>query len=174
MRAIQVYAPKTLRAEYERAVQIAAGWLAKAEPRTNEDRTFQLLGLGWSKTGREIIRKAAKELLAEQREDGGWGQIPSLASDAYATGQALTALHENGALSVKDAAYQRGVRFLMNSQLEDGSWYVKSRSLSFQPYFESGFPHGPDQWISAAGTNWAAMALTLTLPEAGPVTASLR
>jgi len=34
----------------------------------------------------------------------------------------------------------------------------------FQPYFESGFPHGKDQWISVAGTNWATMALTLTMP----------
>jgi hypothetical protein len=38
---------------------------------------------------------------------------------------------------------------------------VKSRSFPFQPYFESGFPYGPDQWISAAGTSWATMALTL-------------
>lgn len=160
MRAIQVYAPKTRRAEYERAAQLAAGWLAKAEPRTNEDRTFQLLGLLWSKAGKEIILRAAGELLAEQRADGGWGQIPSLASDAYATGQALVALHESGAPAVTDAAYQRGVRFLLNTQLEDGSWHVRSRSMIvIQPYFESDFPHGHDQWISAAATNWALMAL---------------
>ena len=159
MRAIQVYAPKTRRAEYERSIQLAAGWLIKAEPRTNEDRTFQLLGMAWSKAGKEIVRKAAGELLAEQRADGGWGQIPSLASDAYATGQALVALEQSGALAVTDPAYQRGVRFLLNSQLEDGSWYVKTRSLTFQPYFESDFPHGHDQWISAAATNWAVMAL---------------
>lgn len=28
-----------------------------------------------------------------------------------------------------------------------------------QPPFEIGFPHGHDQWTSAAGTNWATMAL---------------
>ena len=38
-----------------------------------------------------------------------------------------------------------------------------------QPYFDAGFPHGYDQWMSAAGTSWSAMALTLALPEAGPV-----
>jgi hypothetical protein len=37
---------------------------------------------------------------------------------------------------------------------------VKTRSIWFQPYFESGFPYGQDQFISAAGTAWAAMALT--------------
>jgi squalene cyclase len=159
MRALQVYAPKTQRAEYERAAQLASGWLVKAEPKSNEDRAFQLLGLKWSKASTEIIRKAAGELLAAQRADGGWGQLPSMATDAYATGQALVALHESGALAVADTAYQRGIRFLLNTQLEDGSWYVKSRSHPFQPYFESGFPHGHDQWISAAATNWAVMAL---------------
>jgi ankyrin repeat protein len=159
MRAIQVYAPKTRRAEYQKAVQLAADWLAKAESKTNEDRAFQLLGLQWSRASKKIIQRAAEELLAAQRVDGGWAQIPSLASDSYATGQALVALHESGTVGVTDAAYQRGVRFLLNTQLEDGSWYVKSRSFAFQPYFESDFPHGHNQWISAAATNWAAMAL---------------
>ena len=62
-------------------------------------------------------------------------------------------------LAVNDPAYKRGVEFLMSTQLEDGSWYVKIRAIPFQPHFERGFPHGHDQWISAAATNWAAMAL---------------
>jgi ankyrin repeat protein len=159
MRALQVYAPKTERPQYEKAAQLASGWLVKAAPKSNEDRAFQLLGLKWSKASKDIIRKAAGELLAAQRADGGWGQLPSMASDAYATGQTLVALHESGALAVIDTAYQRGIQFLLNTQLEDGSWYVKSRSHPFQPYFESSFPHGHDQWISAAATNWVVMAL---------------
>jgi hypothetical protein len=98
-------------------------------------------------------------LLGEQRADGGWGQLSSLASDAYATGQALVALNESGNVAVTDSAYKRGVEYLLSTQLEDGSWCVRSRAIPFQPYFESGFPHGPDQWISAAATNWATMAL---------------
>ena len=159
MRAIQVYGPKTQRAAYQKAAQFASGWLVKAEPKSNEDRAFQLLGLKWSKARKDIVRKAAGELLTTQRADGGWGQLPSMASDAYATGQTLVALRESGALMVTDTAYQRATRFLLNTQMEDGSWYVKSRSHPFQPYFESGFPHGHDQWISAAATNWAVMAL---------------
>src|SRR5215471_6888860 len=54
---------------------------------------------------------------------------------------------------------QRGVRYLVRSQMEDGSWLVRTRSPSFQPYFESDFPHGYDQFISAAASNWAVMAL---------------
>ena len=82
-----------------------------------------------------------------------------MTSDAYATGQALVALAESGALATTDLAYKRGVQFLLSTQFEDGSWFVKTRAIALQPLFEIGFPHGRDQWISAAGTNWAAMAL---------------
>ena len=101
-----------------------------------------------------------KRHIAEQHPDGGWSQIPTLSSDAYATGQALTALAESGVIRPSDRVYQRGVRFLLNTQLEDGSWYVRSRAIPIQPYFDSEFPHGKDQFISAAATNWATMALT--------------
>jgi len=80
-------------------------------------------------------------------------------SNAYATGQALVALRESGITAPADQQYQRGVRYLVRSQMEDGSWLVKTRSPSFQPYFESDFPHGYDQFISAAASNWAVMAL---------------
>jgi hypothetical protein len=85
-----------------------------------------------------------------------------MASDAYATGQALVALAETGAVSLMDPAVRRGVQFLLETQLADGSWFVKSRALPIQPHFESGFPHGRDQFISAAATNWAATALAMT------------
>lgn len=161
MRGLQVFAPQAQRADYDRAVQHAAAWLSRAQPRTTEDRAYQLLGLAWAGTDRKIIKQAAAGLLAEQRPDGGWAQLPSLASDAFATGQALVALAQSGALPVADAAYQRGAQYLMGTQLADGSWYVKRRALPIQPYFESGFPHGRDQFISAAATNWATMALAL-------------
>ena len=48
MRAMQLYAPAAQRAEYARAVKLAASWLANNRPSTHDDRVFQLLGLGWS------------------------------------------------------------------------------------------------------------------------------
>lgn len=159
LRALQVYAPQARRSEYDKAIERAAHWLKQARPKSNEDRTFQLLGLAWAGANADVPKDLLRELLAEQQSDGGWSQHASLKSDAYATGQALTALREAGALAVTDAAYKRGVEFLLSTQLEDGSWYVRSRSIPFQPYFESDFPHGHDQWISAAATNWATMAL---------------
>jgi squalene cyclase len=158
---MQLYAPPTQRAEYDRAVRRAADWIANAQPRNNEDRAFKLLGLAWAKKDQQSLRAAAKSLEAEQRADGGWAQISSLSSDAYATGQALVALRESGAMTVSDPICKRGVQFLMNTQFADGSWYVKSRAIRIQPFFESGFPFGRDQFVSAAGTNWATQALAL-------------
>jgi squalene cyclase len=111
-----------------------------------------------------LIRAAAKELAASQRADGGWGQLNRLPSDPYATATALVALHEAGGLATDSPAYRRGVSFLVRTQRSDGSWYVKSRSRPFQPYYESGFPYGKDQFISASASGWAATALILTLP----------
>jgi ankyrin repeat protein/mono/diheme cytochrome c family protein len=158
LRALKIYGPKARRAEYDSAVDRAADWLAKAHPFNNEDRVFQILGLVWSGKP-DRARQAAGDLLGLQRSDGGWAQRATLASDAYATGQALVALRESGVLKISDAAYKSAAQFLIGTQLEDGSWYVRSRSIAFQPYFESGFPHGRDQFICAAATNWAAMAL---------------
>jgi ankyrin repeat protein len=160
IRSLQTYAPAPLMTEYARGVQRAAAWLAQAQPKSTEDHVYMVLGLTWAGASRAAIRKAANALIAQQRADGGWSQIASLSSDAYATGQALTALAQSGALKATDPIYERGVRFLLDTQLDDGSWYVRSRVIPIQPYFDSEFPHGKDQFISAAATNWATMALT--------------
>jgi hypothetical protein len=60
-----------------------------------------------------------------------------------------------------DPVFRKGVDYLLRTQASDGSWRVKSRAIWFQPYFESGFPYGQDQFISTAGTAWATLALTL-------------
>jgi ankyrin repeat protein len=159
MRALQTYAPPTQRAVYEAAAQRASAWLLQARPKTTEDRAFHLLGLTWARADRRAIQRAGRALAAEQRADGGWAPLPSLGSDAYATGQSMVALAESGALTTTSAAYTRGVQFLLETQLADGSWWVRTRAIPVQPYFESGFPHGHDQFISAAATNWATMAL---------------
>lgn len=159
LRAVQLYAPATHRVESTRAIARAREWLATAKAEMTEERAFRLLGLKWAEAGKDVLGPAARELLAAQKSDGGWSQEPSLESDSYATGEALTALLESGMAESGAPAVRRGVEFLLRTQLQDGSWYVKSRSVPIQAYFESGFPHGADQWISAAGTAWAVRAL---------------
>jgi len=172
MRALQLYSPKAGKADYDKSVQLAADWLVKAQPKTIEDRIWRLLGLAWAAKNKDAIQRGIHELLALQRSDGGWSDLVSMDSSAYATGRALFALQTAG-LSPSDPVYQRGVQFLLSTQQDDGSWYVKTRAAGFQPYFDNGFPYGVDQWISAAGTSWATMALTVaSQASAGPASAA--
>ena len=163
----------------------ARKWLRATKPKTTEDRVFQLFGLAWAQAGssqrlatplarhpyqdwstpedQQLAKKQVSGLLKLQREDGGWAQLPTLTSDAYATGQVLCCLHVVGALSNQDKAFQQGIQYLLKYQCEDGSWQVRTRSKPIQTYFESGFPHGKSQFISIAGSSWATMALLLSL-----------
>jgi hypothetical protein len=79
-------------------------------------------------------------------------------------GTDLVSLVKTGLLRPGDAAYKRAAKYLLSTQHADGSWYVRSRSPKFQPFFESGFPYGHDQWISAMATGWATTAVAMGLP----------
>jgi hypothetical protein len=160
IRAMQRYGTPH-EARYQSQIDRASRWLTHFEPRFTEERVFQLLAFSWTHSDPQLLRKRAGELLAEQREDGGWSQLPLLESDAYATGETLYALEQCGSLKGTDKAYQRGVSFLLQTQAADGSWFVKTRALSLQPHLDAGFPYGKNQFVSAAGTSWAAMALIL-------------
>jgi squalene cyclase len=166
LRALQYYGVKSQAGIAQDRGRQARAWLLESRPVDTEDRVFRLWGLKYASATPAELRAAAKDLLATQREDGGWAQTDKLASDAYATGSALVALHQAGGLATDDPAYRRGVSFLLRTQKADGTWFVSSRSKPFQPYFESGFPYGKDQFIAAAASGWSAAALALTLPEA--------
>jgi hypothetical protein len=166
VRALQAFATPDQKERVEERLCAASDWLAQTPARDNEDRVFRLWALRRLDADAEA-RAAARELHAAQRPDGGWAQRDGMESDAYATGTALVALHEAGGLTADDPAYRRGVGYLLRSQLDDGSWHVHSRSKPFQTYFESGFPHGKDQFISLAASGWATTALALALPPAG-------
>ena len=161
--SIQYYAPASLKQEAAQRIEKARAWMIRTAPETNEEKVFQLLGLKWINGDKNFIQQQAKKLLATQREDGGWSQLANLESDSYATGQALYALYESGLLKPDDASFQKAISFLLKTQYEDGSWKVKSRSIPFVPFVQNGFPHEKDQFISAAGTNWATMALILAV-----------
>jgi hypothetical protein len=163
MRALQAFAPAPRRKEFDEAVARARRWLIDTEAETTEEHAFRLLGLAWAKAPADTVADAARRLRALQRADGGWSQERSLSSDAYATGQALVALQESGAKPT-EPALRRALEFLLRTQIEDGSWLVESRSVPIQAYFESGFPFGANQWISAAATAWATTALATALP----------
>src|SRR4029450_5560899 len=125
------------------------------------------MGLVWRYAPGEQIPAAIKGIRDRQEANGGWSQFARTASDAYATGLSLYALHVAN-VSASDDTYRKGVAFLLGSQYADGTWLVQAHAFPVQGYFESGFPFGRHQWISAGGTSWASMALAQTLPDAKP------
>jgi ankyrin repeat protein len=164
IRALKAYGSAGRGAELNGRIARARRWLLAATPLTSEEQNMRLLGLLWAGEDASSLKKLAAPIVAAQRPDGGWRQRDPLASDAYATGQTLYVLAKTGALAPTDPAYARGVAFLLGSQADNGSWRVASRAPKFQAYFNSGFPYGGDQWISAWATGWATMALAQAVP----------
>lgn len=165
VKALRTYGLAEYTDENRERLERGRQWLIQARPRSAEDKAFRLLGLRWAGAESSQIERATRDVLDDQRDDGGWAQLPGKGSDAYATGLSLIALHDGGGLPVSDAAYSRGTVYLYATQQPDGSWRVAKRATAVQPALETGFPHGRDQFISLAGTAWATAALALNLPE---------
>jgi len=120
--ALREYAPESQRAEARKRMDRALAWLIEANPKVTQERAFHLLGLAWADAKREAVDKSARGLIAHQRADGGWSQLPTMQSDAYATGEALYALQAVNAVPASDPACRRGIEYLVKSQAKDGSW----------------------------------------------------
>ncbi len=164
VRVLSLYPIAGRNNEVTESLEQAKRWLMDAAAHSAEERAMRLLGLVWSGAPQNDIDLAIDDIIALQEVNGGWSQLADLETDAYATGLSLFALRE-AAVSVTGDTHRRGVQFLRESQYQDGSWLVESRSFPTQSYFESGFPFGRHQWISSAGTAWATMAIAATLPE---------
>jgi N-acyl-D-amino-acid deacylase len=151
------------RKRIDAALGKARDFLVNGKPETTEDRVFRLRGLVWAGAEAKDVAGARDRLLEDQRDDGSWAQLAGLAGDAYATGTALVALRQAG-LEAGHDAYRKGVKYLLDSQREDGSWVVQTRSKPLQVYFDNGDAGGKSQFISFAATNWAVLALLETIP----------
>jgi hypothetical protein len=107
--------------------------------------------------------EAAREgLVKEQREDGSWAQLADMAGDAYATATVLVVLRKAG-LGTGHEAYRKGMRYLLETQRDDGAWVVQTRTKPLQRFFDNGDAGGKSQFISFAATNWAVLALLETV-----------
>src|SRR5262249_39476273 len=106
----------------------ALAWLSQSRPtESTQAITLRLLRDVRTGQGEPRLRSGVDQLLKRQNADGGWSQVPDLASDAYATGQALYVLSFAG---VKDSRpeIRRAVSFLVRAQREDGSWPMTPRN----------------------------------------------
>lgn len=95
-----------------------------------------------------------------QRTDGGWSQSDDRNSDAFATGQSLTALNRAGIT----ASVKRGMEFLLKTQSTDGTWPMTSR-----PNPENGKPAENLNPITYAATAWATMGLIMNRSAFDPM-----
>jgi hypothetical protein len=71
--ALKHYTPPGGEASSDRAIARAIAWLEHANPATTQDRAFQAIALAWANEGSESAQRAARALVAMQRQDGGWG-----------------------------------------------------------------------------------------------------
>jgi N-acyl-D-amino-acid deacylase len=142
------------------ALDKARSWLAANAGETTEDKAARLWGLHAAGAPEAEVSAARSTLLSAQRADGGWSQLDTMESDAYATGQVLSVLLSTGH-DRQSPEVQRGVEHLLSTQLPDGSWHVKTRAKPVQVYFDNEDPHGRDQFISTPATCWALTALGL-------------
>jgi hypothetical protein len=165
VRGLKAFGSKDQAEAIEKRVTAARKWLDETKPKDTEDQVFQLLGLHAAGAESDAVRASADRLLKLQRADGGFAQRDQDVTDAYATGTALYALHTTGTLAPDSLRYRAGVAFLLRKQSGDGSWHVPTRSKPFQKYYESGFPHGKDQFISVTASAWATAAMMFTLPK---------
>jgi ankyrin repeat protein len=166
LRAIRLYAIPGRREEFKERFARAKKWLLFAKATSEEERAMQLNGLGDAGASAPERAPFVKSLKADQNQDGSWSLLPGYPGEAYATGEALYALHVSGDLPTKDPVYEKGVLWLLRNQLDDGSWFMPTRAVPVQPHtFESGFPHGWHQFASDGASSWASLALLFTLPD---------
>jgi len=137
----------------------ALTWLEKTPPTetTQAAGLRLLLNVRMGASGKPL-QAAIDKFLALQNKDGGWGQLTGLASDAYATGQALFVLRLAG-LSSDRKEIQRGIAFLVGNQRDDGSWPMTPRA---QPGCKPASNPAP---IIHFGSAWATIGLVKAAPK---------
>jgi hypothetical protein len=129
-------------------------WLT--ETKSDDDPQSVALRLVlWQRLGRPAaeLEPLVQRIRERQNADGGWSQAPDMASDAWATGQALYALAHAG-IKLGDPAIERAHAFLIKTQRDDGSWPMTSRPI--KPGGEGSKSLIP---IVGAGSAWAVMGL---------------
>ena len=151
-------APASQRVALSRAV----AWLDAAKPSDiHQDKVLKVLLGARSDKPRETMQDTIDELLALQRDDGGWSQtVPELKSDAFATGQTLYALSLVG-YTAERPEIRRGIGFLVATQAPDGSWPMISRSTP------DGSPGSSKLLtpITCAASSWATLGLARLAPR---------
>ncbi len=165
LRGLEKFATKSQQSRVVQRRETIRTWILNTTSVETEDRVFKLRALKLLKADRKLMQSAVEELLQLQQADGSWAQKPDMTGDAYAAATVISALLEAGDVAPDSPSVQRGLRYLIDTQQPGGSWHVVTRADPFQTYYESGYPHGDDQFISISAAGWATLALLQSLPE---------
>jgi squalene-hopene/tetraprenyl-beta-curcumene cyclase len=141
--------------------QAAAEWLSR-NPAADSHQALAMRLLVHQRLGKPAadLKPLLESLLGQQNEDGGWSQLKTMQSDAFATGLSLYVLSGQKAEGVEQAV-RRAQAFLSKTQRPDGSWPMASRPAE---------PSGPGPArdlgpIRYFGTAWATIGLVRTAPN---------
>ncbi|QDV36111.1 Prenyltransferase and squalene oxidase repeat protein [Tautonia plasticadhaerens] len=151
-------APRSHREALSRAI---AWFDAATSSDLHQEKVLRLLVAIRSGKPRDTMQTATEELLALQRDDGGWSQtVPESKSDAFATGQTLYVLSLAG-FGAERPEIKRAMDFLVATQLPDGSWPMISRSSP------DGSPGSSKLLtpITCAASSWATLGLARLAPK---------
>jgi len=135
-------------------------WLAETKSDDDPQSIAMRLVL-WKRLNRpaEEWQPLAKRIKERQNADGGWSQAKDMASDGWATGQALYALAHAG-IKPDDSVIARAHAFLIKTQRDDGSWPMTSRPM--KPGGKGATSLVP---ITGGGSGWAVLGLVRSSPE---------
>lgn len=151
-----------LGAEVQASLARAEAWLQQQTPSdTTQAMVLRLLMAMQSGKKPEEIQAAIGQLLQLQKPDGGWAQVSERPSDAYATGQVLYTL-QLARVAADSEPVQKGMRFLISTQNEDGSWPMTRRGHPGVTPSENVVP------IVYFGSAWGTLGLMRCLPEEKP------
>jgi hypothetical protein len=143
----------------EAAVQSRAKaleWIKKAPPGESQEWFVTRLLIDRQFGTPEQTAPRIQALKDRQNTDGGWGWKAGDPSDALATGQTLYALG-NAGIKADVPTIAKGQKFLIETQLENGSWSV--------PGTKTAKKGQPAETSNYWGTCWAAIGLLETLSE---------
>ena len=129
-------------------------WLSETKSDADPQSIAMRLVL-WTRLGRPAREwePLVQQIKERQNTDGGWSQTKAMASDAWATGQALYALGHVG-VKPDEPVIARAHAFLIKTQRDDGSWPMTSRPA--KPGGKGAKNLIP---ITGAGSAWAVLGL---------------